>query len=259
MAARLRQVVLLAAGMGTRLGTLNGGRPKALLSVAGRTLLERALDYAEALDAEERIVVGGFGFALLSEQLERASRPAVRLLENPEYRLGNLRTLETALPWITGSFLLMNIDHIYPRPVALRVSQAFAGNRIAACCDYDRALGPDDMKIELGEVGEVGEARSGGGEQDKRVVRIAKTLAEYQCGYVGMTFVPEEKLARYQIAVAATARQHGDPATVEQVLQRLADDGEQVTTCDISGIGWYEVDDPADYARAVAGLGSFAS
>ena len=238
MPIRPRQVVLLAAGMGTRLGELGGGLPKALFEVSGRKLLDRALDFAEHLGADERLVVGGFRFDLVSAHLA-AGRAALRLLENRDYRIGNLRTLETALPHVTGSFHLMNIDHIYPPAVAARILEQ-PGDEITAFCDFDRPLGDDDMKVKL--------------DPSRRVSSIAKTLRAWDCGYVGMTYVPAAKLPRYRDAVAATRAEKGDPANVEQVLQRLADEGEPVSIGDISGIGWFEVDNAEDLARAEAGL-----
>lgn len=233
------QVVLLAAGMGTRLGELGHGLPKAMFDAGGRALIDRALDFAELLGADERIVVGGFRHDLVSAHLAGSGRAALVVVENPEYRIGNLRTLETALPRISGGFLLMNIDHVYPAAVAERI-RAQPGAEITAFVDFDRPLGADDMKVEL--------------TGERRIARISKQLAHWSCGYVGMTFVPEARLPRYRAAIAAVRAQIGDPANVEHVLQRLADDGEPVEIGDISGIGWHELDTPEDVERALPAL-----
>lgn len=239
------QVVLLAAGMGTRLGDLNGGLPKALFDAAGKKLLDRALDFAELLGARERLVVGGFRFDLVQAHLAPQARVAMRLLENARYTLGNLYTLETALPEIDGAFHLMNIDHVYPRAVADRI-RAQPGERITAFVDFDRPLGDDDMKVALVDP----DAPAG----ERRIAKIHKKLTSWHCGYVGMTFVPAAQLARYREAVAAVRRDVGDSANVEAVLQRLADDGEAVAIGDISGIGWHELDTPEDVAKALPAL-----
>jgi choline kinase len=228
------QVVLLAAGMGTRLGELGGGLPKAMFDAGGKKLIDRAIEFAELLGARERIVVGGFRYDLVAAQVGARAR----LLENTRYTLGNLYTLETALPEVTGSFHLMNIDHVYPSAVAARIAEQ-PGERITAFVDFDRPLGDDDMKVSL----------SGG-----HVGKISKKLPAWDCGYVGMTFVPAAHLARYRAAVADVRRDVGDAANVEAVLQRLADDGEPVAIGDISGIGWHELDTPEDVAKALPAL-----
>src|SRR5438045_2829112 len=56
--------LLVAAGRGERLGY---GRPKALVSVAGKPLLQWSVDALQAVDAVERIVV-----ALPADQLDAA-------------------------------------------------------------------------------------------------------------------------------------------------------------------------------------------
>ena len=50
------KAMILAAGLGTRLKPLTDGRPKALVTVAGRTLLEIALMRLRAFGVREVIV-----------------------------------------------------------------------------------------------------------------------------------------------------------------------------------------------------------
>jgi choline kinase len=231
-------IVLLAAGMGTRLGELGGGMPKALFDAGGRRLIDRALTFAKQLGARERIVVGGFEHARLASHL--ATRDAdVVLVENTRFRAGNLLTLTTALPKVSGALFVMNIDHVYRPGVAERI-QALPGNEITAFVDFDRALAADDMKVALGP--------------DRHIVKISKQLPTWDCGYVGMTYIPAGQLARYRTAIADVERTIGESAHVEQVLQRLADDRHPVAIGDISGIGWYELDTPEDVAKALPEL-----
>lgn len=246
MTAAPRQIVLLAAGMGTRLGELGGGLPKALFDAAGRKLLDRALDFAELLGADERIVVGGSQHDLLEAHLAaQPPRTGLTVLENENFRAGNLFTLETALPDILGPFHLMNIDHVYPDAVATRIL-AQPGEAITAFVDFDRVLGDDDMKVALDP--------TPAADGTRHVHMISKRLPSWDCGYVGMTYVPGHKLATYRAAVAAVRATAGDAANVEAVLQYLADIGEPVAIGDISGIGWHELDTPEDVAKALPAL-----
>jgi L-glutamine-phosphate cytidylyltransferase len=239
MSVAPRQIVLLAAGMGTRLGDLGGGLPKAMFDAGGQKLLDRALAHAARFGADERIVVGGFRFDLVQAHLAAAGHRDVALVENANYRAGNLFTLEVALPRITGAFLLMNIDHVYPAAVATRQLEQ-PGEHITGFVDFDRPLGDDDMKVAL--------------DDNRHVTKISKKLIAWDCGYVGMTYIPGPRLERYRQAVAAVRADLGDAANVEQVLQRLADEREPVAVGDISGIGWHELDTPEDVARALPGL-----
>ena len=70
--------VLLAAGLGSRLGSLTRELPKALIPVGGKPLLAHALTFAARLAPSRIVVVGGFCFPLVKETLDsiRASDAA---------------------------------------------------------------------------------------------------------------------------------------------------------------------------------------
>ena len=57
---RPRHAVLLAAGRGSRLGSLTEETPKCLLPVAGRCLLDRQLDALNTAGVTDITVVAGF-------------------------------------------------------------------------------------------------------------------------------------------------------------------------------------------------------
>jgi choline kinase len=219
------QVVLLAAGLGSRLGSLTERFPKALIDVAGESLLAHAVRFAGRLGPTEIVVVGGFGYADVAAEIARRGWD-VTLIENPNFRDGNLISLLAARERIRGDFLLMNVDHIYRPAIAARVADTT--NEITAFVDEDRPLGPDDMKV----------ARDPQG----RVRMIAKTLTEFDCGYVGMSRVPQTELARYWAAADAVAAAEGRAVHVERILARLAASDRPPVCRDISGIGWLEVD-----------------
>ncbi|CAG1007226.1 Bifunctional IPC transferase and DIPP synthase [Burkholderiales bacterium] len=231
----LDHVVVLAAGMGLRLGPAAGGRPKALVEVAGRTLLEHALRFAAALGAREIIVVAGYRGDLVGEHLAALAIPGARLVDNPRYRDGNLYSVEAALARVRGAFLLANCDHVFPDEAARRVTGGFGGD-VTAWCEFERPLAPDEMKVVLDASG--------------AIVRIAKTLTDYDGGYIGLTHVPAVALASYRRAVDRARARHGDGAVAEQALQALADNAERVLAASLDGISWSEVDTPADLALA---------
>jgi choline kinase len=219
------QVVLLAAGLGSRLGSLTERLPKALIEVAGLTLLERAVGFARRLSPAEIIVVGGFGFGDVARHVQERALP-VTLVENTAFRDGNLVSLMAARPRIDAGFWLMNVDHIYRPAIAERVR--VVASEVTAYIDTDRTLGADDMKV----------ARDAAG----RVAGIAKTLTTFDCGYVGMTQVPGDARARYWATADAALAEEGRAIHVERVLARLAASARPPGCADISGVGWLEVD-----------------
>lgn len=227
------QAVLLAAGLGSRLGGLTANLPKALISVGGEPLLVRAVRFAEATRARGIIVVGGYEFDRVAALVAERDLPVV-LLENPAFRDGNLVSLLSASSRVSDDFLVMNIDHIY-RPAIAELVAADV-EEVTAFIDTDRPLAADDMKV----------ARDGRG----RVSRISKTLTEFDAGYVGMTRVPAHAAARYWETADAVLAEQGRAVHVEQVLARLARSVRPPLCRDISGHGWLEVDVPEERDRA---------
>lgn len=235
------QTIIMAAGLGSRLKDLTTATPKALIEAAGRPLIDYALAFSKAAGATRRIVVGGFCHDDVSARVREVAPDAV-IVENTEYKKGNLismRAGERALE--PGAFLLMNTDHIYKPAIADVVRRACeAATEVTAFCDFDRPLGPDDMKVGL--------------DSQRRVAEMAKTLATWDCGYVGMTFVPAARRDAYFAAASRVSAEQGDAIHVESILVGLARAGMPPQIADISGHGWLEIDEPHERAHADAVL-----
>jgi choline kinase len=240
------KVALLAAGLGSRLGTLTTETPKALVAVGGKTLLAHALGFAARLAPAQVVVVGGFGHAGVAAELAELRRPGgaigplppITLVENRDFRRGNLLSLQAARPHLDDDFLLLNVDHIFRASIAPLVAAPVP--EVTAFIDTDRPLGADDMKVQRDPAG--------------RVAAISKTLATFDCGYVGMTRVPAPALPRYFAAVDAALAAEGDDIHVERILARLATTAAAPHCRDISGHGWLEVDTPPERDHAEATL-----
>ncbi len=122
------QAVILAAGRGTRMGTLTEAMPKPMLQVAGRSLLEHKFEVLpEAVD-EVILVVGYMGHIV--QQFFGGEFAGKRILymlqENPTG--GTAEALWLAKDILKDKFLVMNGDNLY------------GAEDIAACTAYDWAV-----------------------------------------------------------------------------------------------------------------------
>jgi choline kinase len=230
------QVMIMAAGLGSRLKDLTVATPKALIEVSDRPLVDYALAFARAVGGDRRIVVGGYCHADVAARVTKVAPDAV-IVENHEYRKGNLLSmLAGATALAPGGFLLMNTDHVYKPSIAEVVATACRNaDEITGFCDFDRTLGPDDMKVQL--------------DGERRVAAMAKTLPTWDCGYVGMTYVPAERRDAYFAAAERVRTEKGEASHVEAVLVELART-RPPKIADISGHGWLEIDEPHERSHA---------
>jgi MurNAc alpha-1-phosphate uridylyltransferase len=107
--------MVFAAGLGTRMGPLTRDRPKPLLAVGGRTLLDHALALVRAAGVE-RIVVNTHAHAgQVREHLARVA-PDVLVSHEP-VRLETGGGLKRALPLLgPGPVFTLNADMVWQGP-----------------------------------------------------------------------------------------------------------------------------------------------
>ncbi len=236
------KAVVLAAGTGSRLGEITKARTKGMVPVKGKKLIDYLLEFFEINFFDEIIVVGGFCYEDLKEHINSHGYKNVSVIENKEYLKGNIFTLLTALKeFDNDSFLITNVDHIYPPVMFQKMKKSMKA--ITAMCDFDRSLGDDDMKVKLAG-------------DEKKVNAISKQLTDFDCGYIGMTYVDASMNSLYRETIKEVLERFGEKAVVENILQVLSEKNPDVPViCDLSGFGWYEVDTEEDLMRAEKGLG----
>ena len=231
----MSQLVILAAGKGTRLGTNANGGPKCLMLIDEKhPYLWFQLNKLSSFTFSQKTVVGGYQIEKLKAFLNESEFNDVEILNNKDFHLGNIYSLLTAKQSISDGFTLFNADHYYSLENYKKIFSSPLSN-ITAYCDVDRELGGDDMKVK---------------SNNGTLVSMSKELAGYDCGYVGVTSVPKDKLPVYWKACDAVIQKLGDQANVESVLNELVLAGGQINIADISGSWWTEIDSVEDLAMA---------
>ena len=245
-------LVVVAAGQGTRLGALTADRPKALVPLAGRPLLDWTLHAAALAGAGEIVVIGGHGIDHL--------RPyPVRLLENPDYATTNMvETLFRAEAEFRDGFVMSYGDIAY-RPAVLRaVAASTAPVAVAVDLDwraYWEARFGDPLRdaesLRMGPSGTIAE-----------IGQVVERVEDVEGQYIGLVAFRGDGVEALR-ATWARARDdaaHGRPVLgrraslarlyMTDVLDELARDG-LVHAVPIHG-GWVEIDRPEDIPVAEA-------
>ncbi|HET8550045.1 MAG TPA: nucleotidyltransferase family protein [Bryobacteraceae bacterium] len=79
----LRKAVVLAAGRGTRMGTLTAGVPKPMLPVRGRPMLEHVLEALAAAGIDHFLIVVGYRREVIEEHFRRSRRTIEYRVQDP--------------------------------------------------------------------------------------------------------------------------------------------------------------------------------
>ena len=104
--------VILAAGLGSRLGDLKGNRPKAFLKVGEETLIERSIRLLKQNGIQQIIIGTGFEEAYFNQLREAHCEISTEI--NPKYAdSGSMYTLYLLRNHLPGSFLLLEGDLLY--------------------------------------------------------------------------------------------------------------------------------------------------
>ena len=243
MAARRREyrAIILSAGKGSRLLPLTAHRPKCLIDLSGRTLLEWQLDSLFSAGISDMAVVAGFGIELVEEILARrgTARGSVSLIFNPFYHVAdNLGSAWMARSAMDGGFLLLNGDTLVP-PALVKALLAAPPAPITLAVDVKEDYDADDMKVLC---------------EGPRLVRVDKGLAAGSCNAeaIGLARFSREGGAAFRETVERMMRMpDGTSQFYLRAIDRLADTG-IVRAAQIGAMEWTEVDYPADLEKAQA-------
>jgi len=232
--APVTQSVILAAGYGSRLKSADSGVPKPLRRVGGVPLIAHALEHARASGClEALIVIGHEGRRVQAAAEELAPDLALRFVQNPDVTTPNGCSLLAAEPLAAERFYLQMVDHVFADVVLpkLNVSGFTAGElgRVLV----DKAPSAD---IDLQDATKVRLAGN-------RVLAIGKGIEPWDAIDAGcFVLTPAIFDALRQVS-------RDEPLTVSSGMRQLIGAG-SLSSADVEGIDWIDVDTPADHTIA---------
>ena len=244
--------VILAAGMAKRLRPLTDERPKCLLKVGERTLLQRTVDAMLAAGINELVVVTGYRANMIRDFLtshyltpqsnlspltSHLSPLKIHFIDNPDYaHNNNIFSLWLTRPYTDGrDFLLMDSDILCDPaiiPTVINVGDsALALNR--------HELGEEEMKIVA--------------DAEGRITEISKTCRPEDAA--GESVGVERMTADYSTALFRELEQMIEREGLidifyERAFERLIPQGHTFRVVDTTEYFSYELDTPEDFERA---------
>ena len=229
--------VILAAGFGSRLrGVSEATELKPLTVVAGLPLLQGAVRGLEVAGCERVVVVVGHGKDdVVASLVGYRGKAEIVFADNPRYDLKNGVSVLCARPHLLGErFVLAMADHVIEDQVMY-----LAGAHVPPEAGATLLV---DKKLET--IFDMDDATKVLADDEGRIVRIGKTLTEYNCVDVGVFVCTTALMDR----IAEVYERTGD-ASLSDGVQALAATG-RMTVLDIGWGFWQDVDTPEMMAHA---------
>ena len=234
------KAIILSAGQGRRLLPLTKDRPKALLTIGDRTIIECQLDVLLEAGVDEIFIVTGFHAHMIEKLISEryADIPGIRCVYNPFYDItDNLVSCWIAREAMDGDFLLINGDTVFESGL-LRAVLTSEPCPVTVCTDVKDIYDNDDMKVQT---------------EGSRVLNISKTIERNNINAesIGLLYFRNTGVMRFRQAVESELRNPGSlKLWFLSVIDKLADES-IVYICQISGHKWCEIDYTGDLDRAV--------
>ena len=237
------KAIILAAGIGQRLGDVAAGRPKCLLQFGGKSLLQRHIEILDGLGVNRVIIVTGYRHGDIEATLAAIkSRAPVETIINPGYEMGSVVSLHCAYNHLTDGTdsILMDADVLYDPEVL----GSLFNTKFSNCFLLDRDFEPGDEPVKLCVA-------------DNTLVEFRKQpdrnlTWDYQGESVGFFRFDAGVCAR----LAARTQNYidndrtGEPYE-EAIRDLLMETPDLFNFEDITGRAWIEIDFPADVERAI--------
>ena len=230
--------VILAAGMAKRLRPLTDHKPKCLLKVGERTLLERTVDAMHQTGITEFVVVTGYCADQIRDFLtSHFSHFTFHFLHNADYEHNNnIYSLWLAMRHVRGQEVLLMDSDILCDPAAV---SAIASQPEAALAVNRHELGEEEMKVVV--------------DAECRITEISKTCNPADA--MGESVGIEHIMPAYGEALAAELdlmieREGLIDIFYERAFERLIPQGHTFRVVDTTDFFSYELDTPDDFRRA---------
>lgn len=226
----MKNIIILAAGVGSRLRPLTNAMPKSCVKVGGQSLIARLItQLSQFAPSYELFVVGGYRIIELKEEIEALSVP-VTILENSDYAsTNNMESCRIALEHATlRDTIIINADCIYDETI-IRDMTAQTSSVIAI---DSSAYRKENMKVAI---------------ENDRVHSISKQLADKPAN---KTSIDCYHFTKKDTAILLTIMQDyhnkGDLGQWTEVAIHDLLSKTHIGVADFNGLAWVEIDDNND-------------
>jgi choline kinase len=235
------RVIHLAAGQGTRLRPLTNDRPKPLVELGEKSLLERNVETLNSIDITDQIVVTGYK----PDRIRDLGFETVHndVYDETEMIYSLFCAADTFPSHGEGDLLISYGDIIYEEHVVKSLLSCDAPLCVVVDTDWQKLW---DVRFD----DPLSDAETLKLDDDRRIQEIGgdpDTYDDIESQYIGLLKMRNDHLERFVSAYEELDKQQDGFVSIDSTafLQRLIDDGWKLQAVPISG-SWLEVDSVSD-------------
>ncbi len=229
------QAIILAAGKGSRLGKETDAKPKCLVTVDDKSILDHQLALFESVGIQDIIIVVGFKKEIIRQHLALYDHLNFTFIENNHFEQTNTAfSLNLALKNCRDDFILINGDVVCDQAVLERLMHSPHDN----CLAIERKItGDEEVKVSL---------------ENTRISAIGKQLEPEQSygEFIGAAKFSQQAVSFFtQSLEEICSSEDGKMAYFEAGLEKMLSIV-HLTAVDITDLPSIEIDFPEDLTRA---------
>lgn len=232
------KAVVLAAGEGVRLQPITLTRPKHLISVGGKPILEHCLNAIKACGVNEFVIVVHY----MAEAIRKYFGSGERLGIKIEYAyqkgvLGTGNAVSVAEPYVDGDFLLVYGDLLFTAEALKKVLETHSRKKPSVTLSVVRVERPEDYGIvELKDEGRV-----------KRIIeKPRREEAPTNLANAGLYFFSPEIFGKVK-RISVSSRGEWE---ITDAIELLIKEEKPVFAAEIPSDEWFDIGRPWDLLEA---------
>lgn len=238
------KAVILAAGIGSRLRPLTDAKPKCLVKVCGKSLLDYQIDAYRRIGVTEVFVVVGYRGNLISDHVRHLKSPRVRIIENEDFEsTNNMYSLHLLRDQLAGEPFFLNNADVAVSPEIISALAAHPS--------------PDAIAVDVGAWN----------DESMKVTRLAGVLTDISkqipqaaalgCSIDWYKFSGPGSRALFDRIDDFMARGNRNAWTEVAIQELMAEGAVEFQACPTDGQPWVEVDDYHDLVDAELAFSTF--
>lgn len=227
------KIIILSAGIGSRLRPLTENVPKSLLKIdENKSVLERTIENIREITNDEIVVITGYCREKMETVVSKYDNCTT--ICNPFYRITNsISSLWFAKEKLNDDVIILNADVVLEKKLFKYLFEL----KNKACVLYDSSIGDGaDYKVS---------------QKNGEVVIMSKELNSYSGEYVGATKLSKENAIKLVDKIETMIKNELFNEWYETALVDMVfTEGFKLDAVDVNNYAWTEIDNVNDLMKA---------